>query len=387
MKTERGAIPTPPTLAEFSTTTMGGVPSREAEMKTARGTTHTPPSAAEFSSPHTGQRSVPGMRIVLAGGTGLVGQAVHAVASAAGHEVVLLVRRPARAAGEIAWDPGAGVLPSGVIEEADAIVSLNGSPLAKLPWTARYREEIRQSRVATTRLLAETIASARRAPKVWVSASAVGIYGDRPGEILDEDSTRGAGFLADVVDAWEAATSPAASTTRVVLARTAMVLGKRWSTAFPGDSIASAQRASSLRSPLNRPLGRGGALAPLVRLSRLGLGGRIGSGRQHWPWITLEDEARAIVHLVADSSLAGPVNLVAPESATATDVTRKVASTLRRPHVFPAPAWALRALLGDAARGLLLADEQVFPRRLEAEGTFRFRHSNLDAALETLLRS
>ena len=291
------------------------------------------------------------MRVLLAGGSGMIGRAVSAVLRERGHAPRPLVRRPA-ADGEAAWDPGRGELAPEAVAWADAVVSLNGASLTKLPWTRAYRREILQSRVRATGLIARTIA-ATPGPKVWVSASAVGVYGDRPGEALTEDSPRGAGFLADVVEAWEAATAPAAAATRVVLARTGVVLGA-------------------------------GALAPLVRLARLGLGGRIGSGRQHWPWISLTDEARAIVHLVEASALAGPVNLVAPAPATATDVTSAVTRALRRPHAVPAPAWALRAALGDAARDLLLADQLVVPARLAEDG-FEFVQAGLDQAVNALV--
>ena len=317
------------------------------------------------------------MKVLLAGGSGMVGTAVLAVLRERGHEPRLLVRRSA-GDGEVGWDPACGELPSEAVAWADAVVSLNGASLTRLPWTRGYRREILGSRVAATALIAKSIAATTGdrspasgepgrgrgagddessqipedgvGPKVWVSASAVGIYGSRPGETLTEDSPRGAGFLADVVAAWEEAAAPASAATRVVLARTGVVLGP------------------------------GGALMPLTRLARCGLGGRVGSGRQHWPWISLTDEARAIVHLLEASTLAGPVNLVAPTPATAIDVTRAVARALRRPHVVPAPAWALRAALGDAARDLLLADQFVVPARLSGDG-FEFAHTDLVAAV------
>lgn len=283
----------------------------------------------------------------------MIGGAVQKKFRDADHDVRLLVRESAAARSrDWAWNPETGVLPVGAIEWADAVVSLNGASLNKLPWTDQYRRKIRQSRVTATSLIATAIVNSAKPPKVWVSASAVGIYGDRPGEVLTEDSARGKGFLADVVADWEAATGRAERATRVVLARTGVVLG-------PG----------------------GGALRPLTLVSRLGLGGRIGPGCQHWPWISLDDEASAIVHLVGNSTLSGPVNLVAPSPATSSDVTRAISSQLRRPHLVPAPAWAMRLAMGEAANDLLLADQEVIPKRLLDEGFFQFHHPDLAKAL------
>ena len=290
------------------------------------------------------------MKVLVAGGSGLIGRAVVGTLRQRGHDVRLLVRRPATEGHQVSWDPDHGGPPVEAVAWADAVISLNGASLTKLPWTGAYRRMIRDSRLAPTSLLARAIA-ASGGPKVWVSASAVGVYGDRPGEVLTEDSARGTGFLADVVADWEQATLPAAGATRVVLARTGVVLGSD------------------------------GALKPLLRLARHHLGGEIGDGCQHWPWISLADEAEAIVHLVEDSQLSGPVNLVAPTSATAGDLTRAVARMLHRPHLVPAPKRILRAVLGDAAEGLLLADQWVRPARLLDEGRFRFSHSDLPAAL------
>jgi len=295
------------------------------------------------------------MKIVIAGGTGLIGQKVQALLVGAGHEVRLLVRTP-RGTGDILWHPERGDLSPGAIEWADGVISLNGAPLTRFPWTRAYRRAILQSRTAATALIARTIDSLDHPPRVWLSASAVGLYGDRPGELLTEESSRGTGFLADVVAAWEAAAAPAGGSTRLVLARTGVVLGP-------------------------------GAMAPLVKLARWGLGGRLGTGRQYWPWIALADEAAAIVHLVTASALTGPVNLASPVPATANDITRTLARTLHRPHVVPVPAWALRALLGDAARDLLLADQHVLPQRLTTEGTFQFTGIDLPQVIRDMVKS
>lgn len=290
------------------------------------------------------------MQILVAGASGMIGARLVARLRAEGHGVRTLVRREPRTADERRWDPDAGHVPDDEIAACDALVNLGGAPLAQLPWTDARRTAILESRVLTTTLLADAVAESPSPPTVWLNASAVGIYGDRPGERLVEDSPRGAGFLADVVDAWEAATAGAAGVTRVVLARTGLVLGP------------------------------GGALAPLRLATRLGAGARIGGGQQRWPWISLDDEVGAMIHLLTSSTLAGPVNLVAPATSTSEDVTRAVARVLRRPHLLVLPRPVLRLALRDAADDLLLADQDVAPDRLLADG-FVPTHRDLDRAV------
>jgi uncharacterized protein (TIGR01777 family) len=190
---------------------------------------------------------------------------------------------------------------------------------------------------------------------VWVSGSATGFYGDRPGEELTEESAAGEGFLAGVVTRWEAATARADAVTRVVHIRTGLVMAD------------------------------GGALAPLKLATRLGAGATIGTGRQQWPWISLEDEARAIVHLLAHSELAGPVNLTGPQAATSADITRALAKEMHRPHLFRLPAWLLRLVLGEPAEEMLLPDQRIVPARLEADG-FTFRHATAGDAVAAAVR-
>lgn len=290
------------------------------------------------------------MHVLVAGASGMIGSALVARLRAEGHTVATLVRRAPRGPDEHRWDPDAGHVPDEAVTAADALVNLAGAPIARLPWTEARRAAILGSRVATTTLLADAVVTSDDPPAVWVNGSAVGIYGDRPGERLTERSARGTGFLADVVEEWEAATSAAADVTRVVLARTGLVLGP------------------------------GGAVAPLRLATSLGAGARVGSGRQSWPWISLEDEVGALVHLVTASQLAGPVNLVGPTPATSIDVTRGLARVLRRPHLLVLPAPVLRLVLGDAADDLLLADQAVDPARLLDDG-FVHRHGDLRAAL------
>lgn len=295
------------------------------------------------------------MRILLVGASGLIGSATASLARRA-HEVRTLVRRDPVDESEHRWDPASGSAPAESIAWADAVISLSGASLSHLPWTARYRDEILRSRVQATSALARAIAESDAPPAAWVSASAVGIYGDRPDAELDEDAGRGSGFLADVVSAWEDATRPAEARTRVVHARTGLVLAS------------------------------GGALTPLMLTTRLGLGATIGDGKQHWPWIALEDEARALLHLATASELTGPVNLVGPTPAMSRQVTTALARALHRPHVFRLPAFALRAGMGTAAEELLLADQRAVPKRLLEDG-FVFGRTTPDAAIAAAVGS
>lgn len=292
-------------------------------------------------------------RYLVAGASGLIGSAlVRRLRETDGH--VRTLTRGQAGGSAYSWDPARGTIDPAALEWADSVISLNGASLSRLPWTASYRRQILRSRVDSAATIARAIAVADSPPRVWVSASAVGIYGSRPGETLTEESARGTGFLADVVQAWEAATGPAARVARVVLARTGIVLAPD------------------------------GALRPLVLAARLGLGGDVGGGQQHWPWIALADEVSALAHLAGDSALAGPVNLVAPQPATAGDITREVARQLHRPHWAPMPAPVLRAAMGAAANELLLADQLVRPVRLEADG-FRFTQPELAGAVAAAL--
>lgn len=288
------------------------------------------------------------MKILLAGASGLIGTEIKRQATGQ-HEIRSLVRREPNS-DEFGWDPARGELPTEAISWADAVISLSGASLSRLPWTTSYRAEILQSRTSATNTIATAIRDSDAPPAVWVSGSAVGFYGDRPDEALTEDSARGSGYLADVVSAWEAATAPADTATRIVHARTGLVLAP------------------------------GGALKPLRLTTNLGLGARVGRGSQHWPWIALVDEAAALIHLATASTLAGPVNLVAPGAATSEEVTRALAFAMHRPHVFALPSFALRAGMGLAADELLLADQCVVRSRLLADG-FSFAHPDVDAAV------
>lgn len=293
------------------------------------------------------------MRVMVAGASGFIGTELVRQLRENGDEVLTLVRRAPTAPDEVNWAPSAHMLDSNALEGVDAVVNLSGASLARLPWTPRYRREILSSRLQATRALTEAMQMATTPPKVFLSGSAVGIYGDRPGERLLESSARGAGFLSDVVEAWEAAAALAPAKTRTVTLRTGLVLGD------------------------------GGSLAPIRALTRFGLGSRLGTGGDIWPWISLYDEAAAIRHLLR-SPLRGPVNLVGPTAATSDRITGYVARTLHRPYAFAVPEWAIGLGLQDAGHELLLSSQRVLPDRLLADG-FEFRHQRVEQALDAAL--
>lgn len=308
------------------------------------------------------------MRILVGGGSGFVGRAVVARLESAGHTVVLLVRSEAGAARNgppadaarraLPWDPERGILDPRATHDVDAVLHLGGVSIASGRWTIARKQAIFDSRVRSTLLLAERIAATPAAsrPRALVVASASGFYGTRGDEPLTESSGPGMGFLPDVCRAWEEAAEPAARAgVRVAHSRAGMVLGRG-----------------------------GGALAAMLLPFRLGLGGPIGSGRQWWPWISLEDMAAALARLVEDDAISGPVNATAPEAATSAGFARALGRVLRRPAILPAPAFALRLLLGEMADGLLLASARLVPEKLTRAG-FAFAHPGLDGALRAAL--
>ncbi len=291
-------------------------------------------------------------KVAVTGASGLIGTALTAALEKRGDRVIPVGRRPP--AGGVAWDPVTHRIDGAVLEGVDAVVHLAGERIDGR-WTASKKRRILNSRVEGTELLVRALSGLDRPPSVVVSASAVGFYGDRGDDELTEDSEPGTGFLAEVCERWEAAAAPTASPdTRLVLARTGIVCTPD-----------------------------GGALGRMLALTRLGLGGRLGNGRQWWPWITLKDEVRALLHLL-DTPVVGPVNLVAPGICRNAEFVRDLARALRRPAVLPAPALALRAVLGEMANGLLLASARVRPVRLEDSG-FTFRSPNLTSAIAEML--
>lgn len=295
------------------------------------------------------------MKVAVTGATGLVGSALVPVLATAGHEVVRLVRAMPTAGGDIHWDPAAGRLDAASLEGLDAVVHLAGERITGR-WTAAKKARIRSSRVQGTRLLAETLARLTRPPKALVCASAVGYYGERGTEVVREESPPGAGFLAEVCREWEAAARPAAEKgIRVVHLRIGVVLSAA-----------------------------GGALALMLTPFKLGLGGRVGSGRQYMSWIAIDDLAGIIPHALTNESLRGPVNAVAPQPVTNLEFTKTLGRVLGRPTIFPMPAFAARLAFGEMADELLLASTRVEPARLIASG-YKFRAPELEAALRRLL--
>jgi uncharacterized protein (TIGR01777 family) len=297
------------------------------------------------------------LRVLVSGASGLVGRALLPFLRTQGHEVVRLVRRRARAADEIEWDPESGKVDLRGAEGVDAVVHLAGAGIAEGRWTERRREILRASRVPATRRLAEALAGLSRPPRVVVGGSAIGFYGETGEAWVDEASAGGRGFLAELARDWEEAWEPLRGAgVRQVWLRTGVVL-----------------------SPA------GGALAKVLPAFRMGLGGPVGSGRQWWSWISIEDLIGVIGHALASPGLSGPLNAVAPGVVRNEEFARVLGRVLGRPALVPAPAWALRAALGRGlANEALLASQRVRPGVLEASG-YRFRHERLEEALRRLL--
>jgi uncharacterized protein (TIGR01777 family) len=289
------------------------------------------------------------MKIAVTGASGLIGSSLVPYLRRQGHDVVSLVRRAPRSPSEVRWDPGSGDVDLSGLRGTDGVVHLAGAGVGDRRWTDAYKRTILSSRVDGTRTIARAMADLDPRPAVLVSGSAIGLYGERGDELLDEGSPGGSTFLSDVVRAWEGAADPARDAgIRVVHPRTGLVMARS-----------------------------GGAFGQLLPLLRLGLGGPIGSGRQWWSWITLRDEVRALAWLL-EQPVSGPVNLTAPAPARQRDVVGALARALHRPALLPAPALALRLVLGEFA-GEVLASQRVVPTALQASG-FRFEHPDLESA-------
>jgi uncharacterized protein len=294
------------------------------------------------------------MRIAVTGASGLVGSALVPELAAEGHEILTLVRHAAAGPGEVAWDPVAGTVDDEQLAGVEAIVHLAGFNLGTR-WTSSSKKQILSSRVDGTRIVAEAAARLAPKPSVLLCASAIGYYGERGDEILTEAAPRGAGFLADVVEAWEAAAQPARDAgVRVVHLRQGLVLSAG-----------------------------GGALGRLLLPFRVGLGGPVGPGRQWWSWVAMEDVVRAYVHALG-RPVAGPLNVTAPEPARNREFVRALGRALHRPAFAPFPAFAVRTLLGEMGEELVLTSQRVLPAALEADG-FEFRQRALAGALASLL--
>jgi uncharacterized protein len=296
------------------------------------------------------------MDVVVTGSSGLIGTALQGALERAGHRLVPMVRSEA-STDAIHWDPDRGDIDAGGLEGVGAVVHLAGEGIGNRRWNEAHKAKIKESRSRGTSLLAQTLAKLNKAPKVLVSGSAVGYYGDRGDEVLTESSRPGSDFLAGVCTTWEAATAPAKEAgIRVAHIRTGIVLS-----------------------------GRGGVLPKMLLPFKFGAGGKLGSGRQWVSWIAVEDEVGAIVHLLGDDSLSGPFNLTAPNPLTNADMTKAIGKVLHRPTFVPAPAFALKTALGaEMAQELLLVSQRALPTRLLDTG-YTFRHPEFEDALRTAL--
>ncbi|MFC5724101.1 TIGR01777 family oxidoreductase [Streptomyces gamaensis] len=295
------------------------------------------------------------MRVAITGSTGLIGTALTASLTADGHEVVRLVRRAPRARDEIRWDPGAGRVDAGGLAGCGAVVHLAGAPIGARRWTAAYKKELRDSRVLGTGALARTVAALDPPPRVLVSGSGVGYYGDTGDRPADEGSPAGQGFLPGLCQEWEAAAEPAARAgVRTVLARTGLVVAHH-----------------------------GGAFGRLLTLFSLGLGGRLGDGGQYWSFIGLRDMVAALRWAVDAERLSGPVNFTAPHPLTNREATKVLGQVLKRPTPLPVPAPVLRLVLGEMATSVLTS-QRVLPRQLLDSG-FEFTCPYFDSAVRAAL--
>ncbi|OEJ96539.1 TIGR01777 family oxidoreductase [Streptomyces thermolilacinus] len=302
-------------------------------------------------SPSPSPSASPRRRVAVTGASGLIGSALARSLRADGHEVVTLVRRPARGAHEVEWDPKRQYVDVAGLAGCDAVVHLAGAGVGDRRWTEAYKREIRDSRVLGTAAVAEAVASLDAPPEVLVCGTALGYYGDTGTRAVDESAPAGDGFLPSVCVEWEEAAAAAEEAgVRVAYARTGLVVAAR-----------------------------GGAWGRLFPLFRAGLGGRLGHGGQYWSFIALHDEVAALRHLLDTPDLSGPFNLTAPEPVTNREVTAAMGRVLRRPAVLHVPAPALRLALGDFAHDVL-GSQRVLPRRLLDSG-FRFAFPTVDAAI------
>jgi uncharacterized protein (TIGR01777 family) len=294
-------------------------------------------------------------RVAISGASGLIGSALSSYLVARGDDVRHLVRRDARTGSEISWDPANRRLDPASLDGVDAVVHLAGAGIGDRRWSPSHKQDVLASRTDGTAAVATAVAAHGDRIRL-VSGSAIGWYGnDRGDEILTEQSPEGTGFIAEVARAWEASTAPAsAAGAPVAMSRTGLVMSRT-----------------------------GGAIEPLVRLGRLGLAGHLGSGRQWWAWVTLDDVVRALVHLVDRRDITGPVNVVGPEPLRQKELVQEIGRQLGRPTVVPAPAFALRAVLGEFS-GEVTASRRVIPTRLRESG-FEWVHGTISSAVATIV--
>ena len=290
------------------------------------------------------------MRVLISGASGLVGTELARQLREDGHQALRLVRRTAKAADEVSWNPAKGQIDPDIMESVDAVVNLAGATTGRIPWTAKYKKEIVSSRIDSTRTLVTAINRAGNPPKVLVSGSASGFYGEGGSTWLSEESPKGKGFLSDLAHNWEQEAMKARA--RVVLIRTTLVMSRKK-----------------------------GALGPLMPLLKLGVGGPIGSGKQFWAWINLVDEAAAIIHLITTPGASGPYNLTAPEPATCEEMIVGLGRAIRRPTFFRIPEFLMKLFIGEAAEELLLVSQKMTANKLLTSG-FRFRYPDLKSSIE-----
>ena len=298
------------------------------------------------------------MKVLISGSTGLIGSALIPVLNDAGHDVVRLVRSAPKSDGsEVHWDPESDRIDSDGLEGMDAVVHLAGENIGSARWSPEKKARIFDSRVKGTRLLCESLANLARPPQVLVCASAIGYYGNRAAETVNEESTSGSGFLAEVCVEWEIATEPVAETDiRLVNLRMGIVLSRE-----------------------------GGPLAKMLPPFKMGVGGVLGSGRQYMSWIALDDAVAAIHHTLVTDSLQGPVNNVAPHPVTNREFTKALGRVLRRPTLFPLPSFGLRVMFGrEMANELFLSSTRVVPARLLDTG-YTFQYTDVEGALRHAL--
>ncbi|MET7574636.1 TIGR01777 family oxidoreductase [Streptomyces sp. NPDC005492] len=294
-------------------------------------------------------------RIAVTGASGLIGSALVRSLTADGHEVVRLVRRAARGADEVCWDPEGQYVDAAALDGCDAVVNLAGAGIGDHRWTDAYKKTIRDSRVLGTAALAEAVAALDRPPRVWVNGSAIGFYGDTGDRAVDEDAPPGDGFLPALCVEWEEATAPVQEAgVRTVFARTGLVVARD-----------------------------GGAWAKLFPLFKAGIGGRFGDGRQYWSFVALHDEVAAIRHLIDTDGLSGPFNLTAPNPLTNREIAAAMGRVLHRPSLFAVPAPALKLALGEMS-GDVLGSQRVLPKRLLESG-FTFAFPEIEGAVRAAL--
>ena len=296
------------------------------------------------------------MKIAITGSSGMVGTALRESLRAGGHDCLRLVRRPAVEPDELSWDPEEGITEPQRLEGIDAVVHLAGENISGRRWSVAFKEKIRVSRVVGTRVLAEALAGLEQKPRVLVSASAVGYYGSRGTQTLTEASAPGHDFLAQVCQSWEASTKPASEAgIRVAVYRFGMILDAH-----------------------------GGALAKMLFPFKMGVGGVIGSGQQIWSWVSKKDVVRGILHAIESDAISGPVNLVSPQPVSNRQFTKTLGRVLRRPTIFPMPAFVARAAFGKMADALILTSQSVNSARLTSTG-FQFEDPELEGCLRSIL--